>query len=297
MRNGYGVNHGYVGWSESKRSYAAKSVGIYPKTQFKKEYHISDKLFKEIDNAGGFDHEWHHTSKFFNRTDFYKWNETGISIIARKDFEKHLDTILSFCDNAFEYSVCFEWWYDDLWKDDEPFMPLVDLVRDYMLEEQQEEKHSDERKHLYYVNAEWTLRWAQNNLQSVSVVDGLQGELDNGSTLCKFPGDEYVTLEFVNGERRRYILTEESWHEYVKDRYKKTFGCSGSIDINEFIRRGKVAREFRQLARRYKPSEKIHRQAGRQFGRKDLKRIHKNTSDYDYALALYDYYHPEDIQS
>lgn len=292
------ANNGYIGWSESVRSSCAKEIGIYPKTLFKKEYHISDKLFQEIDSAGGFDHEWHHTSKFFNRTDFYKWNETGISIIARKDFDKHLDTILSFCDNAFEYDVCFEWWYDDLWKEDEPFMPLVDLVRDYMLEEQQEEKHSDERKLMDYVNAEWTLRWVKCNPHATALTDNLKHELDNGLTMAPLcPGDERVRYDFANGGCIHYVLTDESWHEYVKEQYAKTYGTYGSIDINEFIRRGQVAKAFRQLARRYKPSEKIHRQAGQQLGRKDLKRIHKNTSDSDYALALYDYYHPEDKQS
>lgn len=287
----YGANRGYIGWSESVRSRTAKEFGIYPKTQFKKEYHISEKVFQEILNAGGFDTEWHHTSKFFNRTDFYKWNETGIGIIARKDFEKHLDTIISFCENANEYGVYFDWWYDELWQESEPCMPLIDVVCYYMLEEQERDALRDERKRLAYVNAEWTMRWAMNNPHATAIVDKVQQEIDS-LTFSLFPGDENSIYDFINHARNHEILTDESWREYVKERYAKTYGAYGSIDINEFVRRSKVAKVCRSLVRRYKPVEKIHRHAT-MFDVQKLKHKYMG-EELEYALSLYNYYNQDE---
>ena len=67
-----GGNSGYVGYSESVRAYNAKQEGKYPKTLFKKEYGITEKKFKELEERGViYISEWHHTSKFGNKTDFW----------------------------------------------------------------------------------------------------------------------------------------------------------------------------------------------------------------------------------
>lgn len=69
----FGGNSGYIGYSESVRSAEAKLRGKFPKTTFKKEYGLSEKKFKELVSRGIVaTHEWHHTSKFGNRTDFYE---------------------------------------------------------------------------------------------------------------------------------------------------------------------------------------------------------------------------------
>ena len=71
-----GGNSGYVGYSESVRSYNAKREGKYPKTLFKKEYGITEKKFKELEERGViYISEWHHTSKFGNKTDFWAVND------------------------------------------------------------------------------------------------------------------------------------------------------------------------------------------------------------------------------
>lgn len=72
----FGGNSGYVGYSMSVRALEAKNNGRFSKTQFKKEYSISEKLlnvFVELDIIS--DKEWHHTSKYGNRTIFYSWVE------------------------------------------------------------------------------------------------------------------------------------------------------------------------------------------------------------------------------
>lgn len=71
-----GGNSGYVGYSMSKRAAEAREEGRYPKTDFKKEYGVSGKSFDLLQKAGIiYNSEWHHTSKFGNRTDFYSWDE------------------------------------------------------------------------------------------------------------------------------------------------------------------------------------------------------------------------------
>ena len=70
--NYYAPNSGYRGYSESVRAYEAKQEGKFPKTTFKRHYGISEKKFIELENRGViYNSEWHHTSKFFNKTKFY----------------------------------------------------------------------------------------------------------------------------------------------------------------------------------------------------------------------------------
>ncbi|HRH57406.1 MAG TPA: hypothetical protein PLS10_07125 [Chitinophagales bacterium] len=72
MKTTFGGNSGYINYSESVRSLQAKNEGRFPKSLFKKEYEISEKKFKELEERGIiYISEWHHTSKFGNRTNFY----------------------------------------------------------------------------------------------------------------------------------------------------------------------------------------------------------------------------------
>ena len=72
MRTTFGGNSGYAGYSESIRSIQAKEDGRYPKTILKKEYGISQKKFDELLNRGViYKSEWHHTSMYGNKTEFY----------------------------------------------------------------------------------------------------------------------------------------------------------------------------------------------------------------------------------
>lgn len=70
----FGGNSGYVGYSMSKRAARARNEGRYPKGDFKKEYHLTEKAFEVLDDIGMIDRgEWHHTSMYGNRTKFYGW--------------------------------------------------------------------------------------------------------------------------------------------------------------------------------------------------------------------------------
>lgn len=71
-----GGNKGYVGYSMSKRAASARTEGRFPKTDFKKEYGVTDKTLDALVELGIVDNkEWHHTSSFGNRTHFYGWAE------------------------------------------------------------------------------------------------------------------------------------------------------------------------------------------------------------------------------
>lgn len=75
-RKPYGGNSGYVGYSISRRGAEAKAEGRYPKTEFRKEYGITEPSLKALVEAGVIDGgEWHHTSSYGNRTAFYGWSD------------------------------------------------------------------------------------------------------------------------------------------------------------------------------------------------------------------------------
>lgn len=71
-----GGNSGYEGYSMSKRAAEAKEEGRFPKTQFVKEYGVPAAHLDALVVAGIISNdEWHHTSKFGNKTPFYGWVE------------------------------------------------------------------------------------------------------------------------------------------------------------------------------------------------------------------------------
>ncbi len=88
----FGGNSGYVGYSMSKRAKDARNDGKYPKTDFKKEYHITDNSLNSLIDAGYINNnEWHHTSKYGNKTIFYSWDEDyyfDIYISNKKEIDK-----------------------------------------------------------------------------------------------------------------------------------------------------------------------------------------------------------------
>lgn len=70
----FGGNSGYVGYSMSKRAAQAREEGRFPKTDFKKEYGVTEKVLDALVKAGIVDNaEWHHTSMYGNKTPFYGW--------------------------------------------------------------------------------------------------------------------------------------------------------------------------------------------------------------------------------
>ena len=76
FREWYGGNSGYVGYSMSKRAAQAREEGRFPKTDFKKEYGVTEKSFNALVKIGAIDDsEWHHTSKYGNKTTFYRWDD------------------------------------------------------------------------------------------------------------------------------------------------------------------------------------------------------------------------------
>lgn len=95
----YGGNSGYVGYSMSKRAAEAREDGRYPKTDFKKEYGVTENSFNILVEAGIIDDsEWHHTSKFGNKTTFYSWYEEhyfDIYTSRKKEIDKRSREIQS----------------------------------------------------------------------------------------------------------------------------------------------------------------------------------------------------------
>ena len=89
MRTVYGGNSGYVGYSKSVRATLAENEGKYPKTTFKKVYGLSEKKFKELENRDIISvSEWHHTSVYGNRTNYYSIDDKVLFYSAIGDKEK-----------------------------------------------------------------------------------------------------------------------------------------------------------------------------------------------------------------
>lgn len=96
----FGGNSGYDGYSMSVRARKARAEGKYPKTDFRKIYHLTTAAFDALVRTHYIiNSEWHHTSKFGNRTEFYEWdkpelasfyleNKKQIDLLAReKDYD------------------------------------------------------------------------------------------------------------------------------------------------------------------------------------------------------------------
>ena len=93
-RTVFGGNSGYVGYSMSKRAAEAKEEGRYPKTEFRREYHITAKSLDMLTSLGFIDNsEWHHTSMYGNKTPFYGWTEDELA----DDYLKHKKEIDTLC--------------------------------------------------------------------------------------------------------------------------------------------------------------------------------------------------------
>ena len=93
FRQWYGGNSGYVGYSMSRRAAEAREEGRFPKTDFKKEYHVSEHALKALVRTGFIDgSEWHHTSKYGNRTPFYGWTDEA-SAQTYLDNKKEVDAL------------------------------------------------------------------------------------------------------------------------------------------------------------------------------------------------------------
>ena len=93
-RTVFGGNSGYVGYSMSKRAVEAKEEGRYPKTEFRREYHITAKSLDMLTSLGFINNsEWHHTSMYGNKTPFYGWAEDELA----GDYLKHKKEIDTLC--------------------------------------------------------------------------------------------------------------------------------------------------------------------------------------------------------
>lgn len=99
------ANRGYVGWSKSVRAAAAEDDGKMPLTHAVREVaaycKISQKAARELCKKIG-PCEWHHTSKFFNETNYYDVGEItkqfDLAALARKlpdDWHARIDAAIT----------------------------------------------------------------------------------------------------------------------------------------------------------------------------------------------------------
>ena len=144
-----GGNRGYVGYSMSRRAAEARSEGRYPKTDFKKEYGLSEKAFKGLEQAGIIgSSEWHHTSKYGNKTAFYSWEEPWMAD-AYAERKKDVDAALKEYATALsEYeAMSSTFWYDyvELRSSDREAAEALSEKKDVLKEAVREKKFAVEK--------------------------------------------------------------------------------------------------------------------------------------------------------
>lgn len=81
-----GATYLRYGRGESLRSLSAKADGTFPKTLFKKEYSITPKQWKMIDEIHT-PSEWHHTGKYANKTYFYNPADVKLAWIENYGYD------------------------------------------------------------------------------------------------------------------------------------------------------------------------------------------------------------------
>ena len=98
FRKPVGGNSGYVGYSMSKRAEQAREDGRFPKTDFKREYKVSESSLQALSRIGIIsDNEWHHTSSYGNKTTFYGWADEAFAeyyLEHKKEIDKATDDLL-----------------------------------------------------------------------------------------------------------------------------------------------------------------------------------------------------------
>jgi hypothetical protein len=107
-----GGNSGYIGYSMSKRANEARNEGKYPRTDFKKEYNITEASVKWLIKIGAIKNsEWHHTSMYGNKTTFLSWeydlndNDEEISYYGiYEGNKKEIDKVCRKLENAYNAS-------------------------------------------------------------------------------------------------------------------------------------------------------------------------------------------------
>lgn len=172
----FGGNSGYVGYSMSRRAANAREEGRYPKTDFKKIYGLTDKTLSVLVDLGIIsDTEWHHTSKFGNKTTFYAWEyksfqlyyEANKPIVVERIKKNELDALR-----------------DEFFKFDEEYSLAQKRVQDKLLKVLNEyKKYRDDYK---------------KNNDKFNLTDG--GFLaSNGCVVRDVPGEGHIV--FKDGER------------------------------------------------------------------------------------------------
>ena len=190
----FGGNSGYVGYSMSKRAARARNEGRYPKGDFKKEYHLTEKAFEVLDDIGMIDRgEWHHTSMYGNRTKFYGWakpwmadayieNKSAIDKLAREVGVNNDDAIEQLMEDSKAHQA-------------------------YLVEEEGERRKQETAAHLYALHKEYEQEMSKIIPKEIAVSNGVIVHTDEKDWYATKDG---VRLSKRNGKELRNAALEEA---------------------------------------------------------------------------------------
>ena len=190
----FGGNSGYVGYSMSKRAARARNEGRYPKGDFKKEYHLTEKAFEVLDDIGMIDRgEWHHTSMYGNRTKFYGWakpwmadayieNKSAIDKLAREVGVNNDDAIEQLMEDSKAHQA-------------------------YLVEEEEERREQETAAHLYDLHKEYEQEMSKLIPKEIAVSNGVIVHTEEKDWYATKDG---VRLSKRNGKELRNAALEEA---------------------------------------------------------------------------------------
>ena len=190
----FGGNSGYVGYSMSKRAARARNEGRYPKGDFKKEYHLTEKAFEVLDDIGMIDRgEWHHTSMYGNRTKFYGWakpwmadayieNKSAIDKLAREVGMNNDDAIEQLMEDSKAHQA-------------------------YLVEEEGERRKQETAAHLNALHKEYEQEMSKLIPKEIAVSNGVIVHTDEKDWYATKDG---VRLSKRNGKELRNTALEEA---------------------------------------------------------------------------------------
>jgi len=182
------ANRGYSGWSMSNRAVEAYNEGFLPKTKFKQYYKLSEKKFQEL--LPYLETEWHHTSKFFNKTYFY----------AIGSIEAEM-----------EYSILIAD-YETFWNLKEELLSVKSVP--VLFEFEKEFIYLDVNNQIQRITH------YKNEMNKYSLFFPY-GQTDQSYELLFFPPEEEVIFPFENESKYRIPKNHKEFYYYLKNCYQK----------------------------------------------------------------------------
>lgn len=192
----------------SMRAVQARNEGRYPKTDFKKVYGLTESVLQTLLSMGWIDNsEWHHTSKFGNKTVFYGWEDDIYKEVYQQHKQEFDKLVRKKDDNIADiFREYAEPYFEEKRRKEE-------LERG-MYEREMEEKRKLEKREAIYKKflgeAIKTILADREEVQEVIYRGEYNGKIYTDSYWINLP-DVHIQIDpYGNKLSKRYIVSDKS---------------------------------------------------------------------------------------